>query len=81
MATTKANQLHLINDLDVAALVFGAVEKVEAASISVVNTVSVWMARSADRRQLATMNDRMLQDVGLSRVEVEHELSKFFWQK
>jgi uncharacterized protein YjiS (DUF1127 family) len=32
------------------------------------------------RRTLAMLNDHMLKDIGLSRVDVEREVSKPFWR-
>ena len=37
--------------------------------------------RMAERHLLATLDDRMLRDLGLSRCDVEHEIRKRFWQE
>ena len=47
----------------------------------VATIVRTWSVRSNDRRQLAQMSDRMLADIGLSRVDVAIETNKYFWQK
>ena len=39
-----------------------------------------WLDRSRQRRHLAELDDRMLRDIGLSRGEVETEVSRRFWQ-
>ena len=39
-------------------------------------TLRTWHRRARARRQLSTLNDRMLADIGLSRVEA----TKRFWQ-
>jgi uncharacterized protein YjiS (DUF1127 family) len=39
-----------------------------------------WRARVTQRRTLATLDDHMLKDIGLSRVDVEREISKPFWR-
>ena len=39
-----------------------------------------WVARMRDRRQLASMSDSMLKDIGISRADAEHEVEKHFWQ-
>jgi uncharacterized protein YjiS (DUF1127 family) len=39
-----------------------------------------WLERVHQRRQLAQLSDHMLKDIGLTRVDVEAELSKPFWQ-
>jgi uncharacterized protein YjiS (DUF1127 family) len=81
MNTTKAKHFHLIEDMDIAALTFAAIERVEAFASDIKAVVSTWSRRSSDRRLLAMMSDRMLDDIGLSRHEVRAEVSKFFWQK
>jgi uncharacterized protein YjiS (DUF1127 family) len=40
----------------------------------------VWQERQRDRHRLASLDDRLLRDVGLSRADVEGEISKRFWQ-
>ena len=81
MSTLKAKHFHLIEDMDIAALTFAAVERVEAFGASVKEIVRSWIRRSNDRRLLAMMNDRMLDDIGLSNHEVRAEVAKYFWQK
>ena len=47
-------------------------------------TISLWIARSRERRHLAELaqwNDHMLRDIGVSRVATLHEAAKPFWQK
>lgn len=39
-----------------------------------------WRERSLQRTQLASMNERMLKDVGISHGEAVHEASKPFWR-
>lgn len=39
-----------------------------------------WVARMRDRRQLASLSDAMLKDIGVSRADAEHEVGKHFWQ-
>jgi len=53
----------------VAGLISGAAE-----------AVSIWYARGRERRKLAGLNDRMLSDIGISRVDVEREYGKPFWR-
>ena len=43
-------------------------------------TLSLWNARRQTRRQLATLDDRGLADVGLSRSQQRIECAKSFWQ-
>ena len=37
--------------------------------------------RVAERHLLATLDDRMLHDLGLTRCDVQHEIRKRFWQE
>ena len=39
-----------------------------------------WTERSRQRRHLAGLDDRLLRDIGVSRVEVEAEISRPFWR-
>ncbi len=45
----------------------------------VFNTLCTWQQRAQDRATLASLDDRMLQDIGVSRSEAAHEYSKPFW--
>lgn len=81
MSTLKAKQFHFIDDMDIAALIFAAVDRIEGFAGKVQKTIGTWIRRSNERRLLAVMNDRMLQDIGLSHYDVEKEVAKFFWQK
>jgi uncharacterized protein YjiS (DUF1127 family) len=47
---------------------------------SVLARLSEWRRRSEQRATLASMNDRMLKDVGISRGDAVREASKPFWQ-
>ncbi len=39
-----------------------------------------WHQRARDRQALDRLDAHMLHDIGLSRADVEHEVSKPFWQ-
>lgn len=39
-----------------------------------------WLDRARQRRHLAELDDRMLRDIGLSRAEVDGEISQRFWR-
>ena len=81
MSTLKAKHFHLIEDLDIAALTFAAIERVEGFAASVSGGIKLWVRRSNERRLLGQMNQRMLNDIGLTVADVEKEAAKFFWQK
>jgi uncharacterized protein YjiS (DUF1127 family) len=42
--------------------------------------VSLWRARTSQRRRLSELPDYLLRDVGLTRADVEREVAKPFWR-
>ena len=40
-----------------------------------------WHGRSRDRAALAAFDDRMLRDIGVTRVDALYEINKPFWRK
>lgn len=42
--------------------------------------IARWAERSRDRALLARLSDRELHDIGLSRCDIDHEISKPFWR-
>jgi uncharacterized protein YjiS (DUF1127 family) len=42
--------------------------------------VGAWQQRSAERRMLMTLDERVLGDLGLNRDSVDAEASKPFWK-
>ena len=42
--------------------------------------ITYWMERSKQRKELAELDDRMLNDIGYTRAEVQKETSKPFWR-
>ncbi len=81
MSTLKTKHFHLIEDLDVAALTFAGIERIEGFAANVSGGIKLWVRRSTERRLLGQMNHRMLQDIGLTSADVDKEIRKFFWQK
>ena len=63
-----AERFHLAHP-DAATTMYGAIGRT-------LTTLRTWHTRACVRRELRTLNDRMLADVGMSRVEV----TKPFWQ-
>ena len=45
-----------------------------------IETLLVWCERRRERRDLASLNDQILRDVGLTRADIEREYRKPFWQ-
>jgi uncharacterized protein YjiS (DUF1127 family) len=81
MSTLKAKHFHLIEDLDIAALTFAAVERIEGFAAKITQGPRLWVRRSHERRLLSQMNLHMIEDIGLTVADVDREVGKFFWQK
>ena len=81
MSTMKAKHFHLVEDMDIAALTFAAIERIEGFAATVRGTFTLWVRRSHERRLLAQMNSHLLDDIGLTHADVERESAKFFWQQ
>ena len=45
-----------------------------------IELLMVWHERARQRRQLQSLNDQMLRDIGLGRADVEAEAAKPFWR-
>ena len=58
---------------DIAAALHGAIRKALV-------TLRTWHWRARTRRQLLTLGDRMLADIGVSRMDASREAAKPFWQ-
>ena len=81
MSTLNVKHFHFIEDLDIAALTFAAVERIEGFAATISQVARTWVSRSHERRQLGQMSARMLDDIGLTPADVDRETGKFFWQK
>ncbi len=46
----------------------------------VLKVVGPWMDRSRQRRALASLDDRLLKDIGITRSQAEREIGKSFWR-
>lgn len=51
-----------------------------APSASFMDTLNTWYVRWQERRELAALDQRALDDIGLSRGDVLTEVSKPFWR-
>jgi len=65
----------------ISARVYAIVQLAERSASTIKAVVSEWQKRSTGRDQLARMNSRMLQDIGLTHAEVQAEINKPFWKK
>jgi uncharacterized protein YjiS (DUF1127 family) len=48
--------------------------------ISIGRRIATWIARARQRNALATLDDRMLRDIGITRYDAAHEYGKPFWR-
>lgn len=48
--------------------------------ISSIDMVGIWRQRLRQRRHLASLDDRLLRDVGLTRADATRETAKPFWR-
>ena len=53
---------------------------VDAGIIRLFDHLFTWHQRVRDRQALDQLDAHMLHDIGLSRADVEHEVSKPFWR-
>ena len=81
MSTLRAKQFHFIDDMDIAAATFTLTDRVGNVVIKFNDVLRTWVRRSNDRRMLTLMNERMLNDIGLTHYDVKLESDKYFWQK
>jgi uncharacterized protein YjiS (DUF1127 family) len=61
-------------------VVAAAVATVDAGLAWAADQFFVWRQRTIDRQALQKLDEHMLHDIGLSRVDVEHEAGKPFWR-
>ncbi|HZA66506.1 MAG TPA: DUF1127 domain-containing protein [Geminicoccaceae bacterium] len=64
----------------VAALIEHHIRSVARGVRQGVTLLLVWHERARQRRQLETLSDHMLRDIGLSRADVLAETTKPFWR-
>ncbi|MBC8270074.1 MAG: DUF1127 domain-containing protein [Rhodospirillaceae bacterium] len=53
---------------------------IETTPDRLLKTLYSWQTRISDRRHLRELDERMLVDIGLDRVDIEREAGKPFWQ-
>jgi len=54
--------------------------KILRAVTSFFDLILIWQERAAERAHLATLDDRLLRDMGLSRADVDQESTLPFWR-
>ena len=54
---------------------------VAAALLRLADLIQTWQQRGRERRQLDYLGDHMLKDMGISRADIEREVSKPAWRE
>lgn len=49
--------------------------------VRLLDQVAAWQDRAAARRRLASLDDRMLHDIGIDRATADTEATKPFWRR
>jgi uncharacterized protein YjiS (DUF1127 family) len=52
----------------------------DALPLRLLRTLGLWRRRAAQRRQLLSIDDHLLRDIGVTRAQVEHEAAKPAWR-
>lgn len=81
MSAYIENKIH--NNLNECLPVFETTSRYSHLRVFIKNTikkVAFWMERSKQRRELAELDDHMLEDIGYSHTEVQKEIAKPFWR-
>ena len=47
----------------------------------IIRSIATWSGRARERRHLTRMDDRLLRDIGLSRLDAKREINKPFWRE
>ncbi len=58
----------------------GGIRKGQEFLIRILDALSEWQERSAQRRRLAAFDNRMLSDIGIDRATAAAEAGKPFWR-
>jgi len=58
-----------------------AVDEMIGVGTNVMRVLKRWRDRITQRREMARLSDRMLADIGLSRLEATREVGKPFWRE
>ncbi len=58
----------------------GLVTRLVRLPLAILETLLVWQERARQRRQLASLDDRLLSDMGVSRTEAERGAAIPFWR-
>ena len=54
---------------------------ISAITLRVIDTLAAWQERANGRCALLRLDNRTLNDIGISRADAEHEADKPFWRR
>ena len=80
MNTAATKHFHVVDDLDIAAMTFAIVDRIEGLGVKINRNIRACAERMKTRRALAKLNDHLLADIGLTRAGIETEICKPVWQ-
>ena len=55
--------------------------RLKAVLVAVFNVLLAAQQQASERRQLASIDARMLRDMGINQTDLERELGKWFWER
>jgi uncharacterized protein YjiS (DUF1127 family) len=58
----------------------GFVTRLSRLPLAIIETLLIWQERARQRHHLASLDDRLLSDMGLSRADAERESAVPFWR-
>ena len=78
MNTTR--KYTFLNDEDISATTYALIQRIEGSILMAIRTLSVWVQRYRERKQLLELSDEILADIGMTRADAYKELDKPFWR-
>lgn len=79
--TTLHQNFRLFEDIAISSAAYRAIDRIENLYKTISTAIATWSMRERNRRLLSQMDDRLLEDIGLTYFDVDAETAKFFWQK
>ncbi len=78
MNTTR--KYTFLNDEDISVTTYALIQRIEGSILMAIRTLSVWVQRYRERKQLLELSDEILADIGMTRADAYKELDKPFWR-
>ena len=77
---TIVDSRHYVHNMGNRAQVLGSIRTVGSWIARVIDRALDWQERAQQRRHLSGLDDHLLNDIGISRSDVDAESSKPFWK-